>query len=208
MVIELHFEKFFWWLNFCFAGLLPHLPVVVHHPPGDIHPHSSAATAPPLCHHKKEGCPTLPLNAPPQWLSDGPRGPPSAEVLPLKEDARLHPLHLHPDTGGAPCWRLSDPAGIHDPLAQHPAASRHRLQTAVTLPGGPSVPVGASKPLALLHLTSAEGPLHTVANPSAECPALQSHATIKGNQGSHRVSFYLLSQEIRNLFCKLCSRHF
>lgn len=82
-------------------GLRPHHLVVVLCHRGDILPLSSVATAPPLCHHRRGGCPFLLSDAPLPWPSDGPPGLPSAGVLLHREDARLHPLSLHPDTGGA-----------------------------------------------------------------------------------------------------------
>lgn len=150
-------------------GLLPHLPAVALHLRDDILPLSSVATAPPLCLHRRGGCLTLPQSALLQGPSDAPPGPPNAEVLLLKGDAHLHPPHLHPDTGGAPCCLLSGQAGIHDPLLQQPAA----------LLGVPPVLRDVLKPSIHLHLTSGDSLLHTVANPSAECPARQSHATAR-----------------------------
>lgn len=161
-------------------GLLPHLPVVVLHPPDDILPLSSVATAPHLCRHRRGGCQTLLPNAPLQGPSDVPLDPQSAEVLPLKGDARLQPPHLHQDTGGAPCCLLSGQAGIHDLPTEQPAASPHHLQTAVAMLGVPLVLRDVLRPPVHRHLTSGDSsPLHTVVNPSAECPALQSHATTR-----------------------------
>lgn len=160
-------------------GLPPHLPVVVLHPPDDILPLSSVATAPPLCLHRRGRCLALPQNALLQGPSDALPDPPSAEALLLKGDARLHP-HLHPDTGGAQCCLLSGKAGIQDPQSQEPAASPHPLQTAVALLGVPPVLRDVLKPPVHLHLTSGDSsPLHTAANPSAECPAPRSHATTR-----------------------------
>lgn len=175
------FDNWIW----CYSGLLPHLPVVVLHPPDDILPLSSVATAPHLCRHRRGGCQTLLPNAPLQGPSDVPLDPQSAEVLPLKGDARLQPPHLHQDTGGAPCCLLSGQAGIHDLPTEQPAASPHHLQTAVAMLGVPLVLRDVLRPPVHRHLTSGDSsPLHTVVNPSAECPALQSHATTRGSQGS------------------------
>lgn len=161
-------------------GLLPHLRVVVLHPPDDILLLSSDATAPHLCHHRKGGCPAHPLNALLQVQSDASPGPPSAEFLLLKGDAHLHPPPLQPDTGGAPCCLLSGQTGIHDPPVQQPAASPRPLQTAAALLGVPAVLGDVLKPPVRLHLTNGDSsPLHTVANPSVECPAPQSHATTR-----------------------------
>lgn len=160
-------------------GLLPLLPVVVLRPPDDILPRSSVATAPHLCLYRRGRCLAPPQNALLQWSSAAPPGPPSAEVLLLKGDARPHP-HLHPDTGGAPCCLPSDQAGIRDPLLQQPAASPRPLRTAVALLGVPQVLRDVLKLPVHLHLTSGDSsPLHTVANPSAECPAPQSHVTTR-----------------------------
>lgn len=90
-----------------YPGPLPRLPVVVLHPPDDILPLSSVATAPHLCPHRRGKCLALPQSALLQGPSDAPPGPPSAETPLLKGDACLHP-HLHPDTGGAPCCLLLD----------------------------------------------------------------------------------------------------
>lgn len=174
-----HSKRFLTIEFWCFPGLLPHLLVVVLHPPDDILPLSSVATVPHLCLHRRGGCLALPQNALLQEPSGAPLGPPSAEVLLLKGDAHLHPPHLHPGTGGAPCCLLSGQAGIHDPPLQQPAA----------LLGGPPVLRDVLKPSVHLHLTSGDSsPLHTVANPSAECPVPQSHATTRGNQDSYHSS--------------------
>lgn len=160
-------------------GLPPLLPVVVLHPPDDIPPLSSVATVPHPCPHRRGRCLALPQNALLQGPSDAPPGPPNAEALLLKGDAHLHP-HLHPDTGGAPCCLLSGKAGIQDPQLQQPAASPRPLQTADALLGVPPVLRDDSKPPVHLHLTSEDSsPPHTAANPSAECPAHQSHATTR-----------------------------
>lgn len=161
-------------------GLLPLRPVVALHPPDDILLLSSVATAPHLCHHRGGGCLTPPENVPLHRLSAASPGLPNAEVLPVKGDAHLHPPHLHPDTGGAPCCLLPGQAGIHDPPVQHPAVSPHPLQTAVALLGVPPVLRDVLRPLVRLLLTSGDSsPLHTVANPSAGSPAPQSHATTR-----------------------------
>lgn len=161
-------------------GLPPHLPVVVLHPPDDILPLSSAATAPHLCHHRRGGCPALPQNGLLLCQSGVSPGLLSAEVLLLKGDAPRHPLHLHPDIGGVPCCPLSGQAGMHDPLVPQPTASPLHLHTVVTLLGVLTVLRDVLEPAVHLHPTSGDSsPLHTVANLSAECPAPQSHATTR-----------------------------
>lgn len=158
-------------------GLLPHRPVVVLHPPDDFLPLSSVATAPPRCLYRRGSCLALPRSALLRGPSAASQGRPSAEVLLLKGDAHLPPP-LHPDTGGAPCCLPSGQAGIYDPLL--PAAPLRPLQTAVAPLGVPPVLKGVLKPPVHPRLTSGDSsPLHTVASPSAECPAPQSHATTR-----------------------------
>lgn len=167
----------------CFTGLLHHHRVVDLHPPDDILPQFSAATVPHLCLHRRGGCLALPQNVLLRWPSGAPQGLPSAEVLLLKGDAHLHlPLH-HQDTGGAPCCLLSVQTGIHDLLLEQPAASPRRLQTVVAMLGVPPVRRDVLKPPHLPLTSGDNSPLHTVANRSAECPTLQSHATTRGKEG-------------------------
>jgi len=181
-----------------FAGLLPHRPVVVLHPPDDFLPLSSVATAPPRCLYRRGSCLALPRSALLRGPSAASQGRPSAEVLLLKGDAHLPPP-LHPDTGGAPCCLPSGQAGIYDPLL--PAAPLRPLQTAVAPLGVPPVLKGVLKPPVHPRLTSGDSsPLHTVASPSAECPAPQSHATTRGKRGRWHSSL-LLSFVLRKLFC-------
>lgn len=164
---------------FLIPGLrLHHLVVVLCHR-GDILPLSSVATAPPLCHHRRGGCPFHLSDAPLPWPSDGPLGPPSAGVLLHREDAHLHPLSLHPDTGEAQ-W-LSEEAGTPDPQVLLPAACLLPLLTAVTLWDVPPVLKDVLSPLVPLRSTKGENLLRIAANPSAECRAPQSHASTRGN---------------------------
>ncbi|KAI4803899.1 hypothetical protein KUCAC02_025546 [Chaenocephalus aceratus] len=106
-------------------GPLPRLPVVVLHPPDDILPLSSVATAPHLCPHRRGKCLALPQSALLQGPSDAPPGPPSAEtpllkgdqlaasphppqpavalfgVPPVLRDVLKTPVHLHLTRGGS-----------------------------------------------------------------------------------------------------------
>lgn len=169
-----------------FTGLLHHHPVVDLHPPDDTLPQFSAATVPHLCLHRRGGCLALPQNVL-RCPSGALQGLPSAEVLLLKGDAHLHlPLH-HQDTGGAPCCLLSVQTGIQGLLLEQPAASPHHLQIVVAMLGVPLVRRDALKPPRLPLTSGDNSPLHTVANQSAECPTLQSHATTRGKERAMRL---------------------
>lgn len=114
------------------AGLL--LPDEGHHLhlPEDDLPHQgvtlllfSAATAPHLCHLKKENCLILPLDG----LLQGPNadlpGHPNVGAPQFKGAVLLLPLRPRPDTGGAQCTPLVDQKGT--------AARLHRQQTAAAI---------------------------------------------------------------------------